>query len=67
MVMAMANHVSDGVDDASLPDDAKSNGGSPKDQAINGSAHDAFEAFTATLKTDRYGFLGGNQYTNPEE
>ena len=67
MVMAMANHVSDGADDLSLPGDSKSNGESPKEQAVNGSALDSFEAFNTLVKIDRYGFLGGNQYTNPEE
>lgn len=66
--MAMANHLSDvGEDDFGSPDVTKTNGGSQKDQALNGSAHDSFEAFNTLVKTDRYGFLGGNQYTNPED
>ncbi|GFR92107.1 TBC1 domain family member 10B [Elysia marginata] len=68
MVMAMANHLSEaGEDDLNQPDDNKANGGSPKQHAVNGSAFDSFEAFNTLVKTDRYGFLGGNQYTNPED
>ncbi|RUS79286.1 hypothetical protein EGW08_012941 [Elysia chlorotica] len=67
MVMAMANHLSDGGDNPSLPGDSKTNGESHRETAMNGSAHDGFEAFNSLVKTDRYGFLGGNQYTNPED
>lgn len=60
--MAMANSPHSRSESGSPPE-RKSNGESPKGHAIeNGELGDGDK----TVATDRYGFLGGYHYTDPE-
>uniref|UniRef100_A0A0B6Z262 Rab-GAP TBC domain-containing protein n=1 Tax=Arion vulgaris TaxID=1028688 RepID=A0A0B6Z262_9EUPU len=60
MAMANLSHAQGNSDSST---EQKSNGDSPKGHALeNGDLEDA----NRTVTTDRYGFLGGYQYTNPD-